>query len=308
MTTTDEASQQSKTPGKTTEDYLQRLEATMEDLNTSTPTFKGLIYGVSGVGKTVHSVMIAQAITEPDKRILYIDTAEGWVSLENHPGMKRRTTRMRYVNLLQIEAVCRAIRLGAAPFDSFQTIILDEASSAADSALDEVLKFRAAQDRSKDPDTPTQPDFNTTTNRVRKAYLDLLTLPNVNVILISHTREDKDNRNVVIQRPSFMPKLGSKIKQPLHLIAHLSGNEIPGENGKATYVRLFQVHPTRTIDAKCRIGGLPPQVEYPQFIVRLQGWLGGSVPTVSHEEIVADKDPELPKPSPHQVTDEIEGE
>jgi hypothetical protein len=210
---------------------------------------------------------------------------------------------MRYLNLSQLEALCHAIRTEANGFGIYGTVILDEASSAADSALDEVLKYRAAQDRGKDPDTPTQPDYNTTTNRVRKAYMDLLTLPGVNVILVSHTREDKDNRNVVIQRPSFLPKLGQKIKQPLHLIAHVSGNEIDNN-----YVRILQVHPTRTIDAKCRIGGLDPQVEYPVFINRVKEWLAGNVPTTTVNTIVPDNDPEMPGPSMHNTTIEIEGE
>lgn len=282
-------------------EYLTRLRATMEKLTDSVASFKGMIYGVSGVGKTVAAMMIAQEITLPDKRILYIDTAEGWVSFKNHPDLKERAERMRYANLQQLEALCHAIRNDAEPFNQFGSIILDEASSAADSALDEVLKFRAAQDRGKDPDTPTQPDYNTTTNRVRKTYMDLLTLPGVHVILVSHARKDKDNRSVEVTSPSFLPKLGSKIKQPLHFIAHLSGNEIPGEESK--YVRLFQVHPTRTIDAKTRIGGLPPQVEYPQLMTQMKKWLGGEVPTVDNIVLVKDHDPEVPV-----TVEAIEGE
>lgn len=249
-------------------------------------------------------MMIAQKITPPDKSILYIDTAEGWVSFKNHEGITERAQRMRYVNLKQLEALCDVLRVGGTNMDNYKTIIVDEASSAADSALDDVLKYRASQDRGKDPDTPTQPDYNTTTNRVRKTYMDLLTLPGINVILISHARKDKDNRNVEVTSPSFLPKLGQKIKQPLHLIAHLSGNEIAGdENRPARYVRIMQVHPTRTIDAKTRIGGLKPQVEYDEFIDKLIGWLGGSIPTIQITQLVQDNDPEIPK-----STIEIEAE
>lgn len=275
--------------------YLDKLRSTMEPLSDSIATFKGMIYGVSGVGKTVMAVQIAQEITAPDKKILYIDTAEGWVSLKNHPELKERTERMRYGNLGQLEALCHAIRTNEPPFNEFGTIILDEASSSADSALDDVLKDRAASKRGDDPDTPTQPDYNTATNRVRKAYMGLLTLPGVHVILISHTRKDKDARNVEVQQASFLPKLGQKIKQPLHFIGNLSGNEIPAsENRPARYTRILQVHPTRTIDAKTRIGGLEPQVEYPEFIIKLKKWLGGEIPTVKTTMLVKDFDPEVP--------------
>jgi hypothetical protein len=218
----------------------------------------------------------------------------------NHPDLiTDRVKRMRYSNLHQLEALSQAMRLGVEEFGNIGTIILDEASSAADTALDEVLKFRSAQDRGKDPDTPTQPDYNTTTNRVRKTYNELLTLEGVHVILVCHTRKDKDNRNIEVISASFLPKLGQKIKQPLHLIANLSGNEIDQK-----YVRIFQVHPTRTIDAKCRIGGLPPQVEYKVLVDQLKGWLKGNVKTEQETALVADHDPEVPVPA--SVT--IEGE
>lgn len=279
--------------------YLERLRATMEDLTSSQPSFKGMLYGLSGVGKTVTAVMLAQEITPPEKTIQYIDTAQGWVSLMNHPELiTDRVKRMRYINLSQIEALTQTVRLGLEEFGNIGTIILDEATSAADTALDEVLKFRASQDRAKDPDTPTQPDYNTTTNRVRKTYNDLLTLEGVHVIMVAHARKDKDNRNIEVTSPSFLPKLGQKIKQPLHLIANLSGNEIDNK-----YVRIFQVHPTRTIDAKCRIGGLPPQVEYKVLADQLKGWLRGNVKTELESVLVRDHNPETPT-----INVEIEGE
>lgn len=257
---------------------------TMEELTQARPTFKALLYGDSGVGKTVHAIMMAQEITPPDKRIMYIDTAEGWVSLENHKELKPRVDRMRYVNLNQIDALCQAMKEQEGGFDTYGTVIFDESSSAADTALDEVLKYRASQDRSKDPDTPTQPDFNTATNKVRKSYMDMLTIPGVNVIMIAHVRKDKDNRNIEVQAPSFMPKLGGKLRQPMHLVAHMSGNELSDDK----YVRVFQVHPTRTIVAKTRIGDLPPQVEYDELITKVKGWIGGTVPDNEDYALVPD--------------------
>ena len=274
----------------TTEDYLARLEATMEPLSDSVPSFKAMIYGLSGVGKTVHSMMIAQEITPSDRWILYVDTAEGWVSLLNHEDMhiKRRTERMKYINLNQLETVCFMVREGAGKFAQLGCIVFDESTSAADSELDSIVKYRAAQDRAKDPDMPTQPDYGAVTNRVRKTYMDLLTLPHVHVILVAHARKDKDNRNIEVVSPSFMPKLGQKLKQPMHLIANLSGNELEEDK----YARIFQVHPTRRVDAKTRIGGLPPQVEYDVLIKKITGWLGGTVPEQKTQALVPDRDPE----------------
>lgn len=285
--------------------YLDRLRASMEKLSTASPSFKGLLYGASGVGKTVGSMQIAQTITGDYGRILYLDTAEGWVSLQNHPELKERTDRMQYVNLNQIEALCMAMREKLAEFSQIKTVIWDEVSSAADTALDEVVKYRANLDRSKDPDTPTMPDFNTTTSRVRKGVFDLLTVPGLNVILVSHSRQDKDNRGVEVTRPSFLPKLGQKIKQPLHLMAHMSGNEVD----EKTYRRIYQVHPTRTIDAKTRVGGLKPQVEYPELIEKITGWMAKAIEDNPEDVMVPDHDPEMPVLEPASVAAmQIEGE
>lgn len=268
--------------------YLERLRASMEELADARPNILAMIYGDSGVGKTVGAVQMAQDITGEYGRIMYIDTAQGWVSLLNHPELKARIDRMRYVNLNQLDALGEAIRNGEGGFGQYKTIVFDEASSAADTTLDDVLKYRSSLDRSKDPDTPTQPDYNTATNRIRKSFFDLLTIPNTNVIFVAHARKDKDNRMVEVTSPSFLPKLSGKIRQPLHLVAHLSGNEV----NEKEYRRIYQVHPTRTIQAKTRIGGLEPQVSYEELIDKIKGWMGGTVPDAEPNVPVPDHDPE----------------
>ena len=281
--------------------YLDRLRLSMEDLSEAHPSFKALIYGLSGVGKTVGAVSMAQEITNDYYQILYLDTAEGWVSLQNHPDLKKRVTRMRYINLNQVDALSEALRLKEDEFARYKTIVWDEATSAADMALDEIVKHRASLDKSKDPDMPTQPDYNAVTNRYRKSLAELLAIPNLNVILVGHTRLDKDDRNVEVTKPNFLPKLGQKVKQPLHLITNLSGNEID----EKTYRRIYQVHPTRRIDAKTRVGGLQPQVSYEELISKIKGWMGGSIADAPPPELVPDHDPEIPIDSTNQA---IEGE
>jgi Cdc6-like AAA superfamily ATPase len=277
----------------------------MEDLSAAHPSFKALIYGLSGVGKTVGAVSMAQEITSSYKKILYLDTAEGWVSLQNHPELKERVVRMRYINLNQVDALVKALREKQDEFAEYKTVIWDEATSAADKALDDIVAFRASMDPSKSTDMPTQPDYGAVTNVFRKSLTELLAVLDLNVILVGHTRLDKDDRNVEVTKPNFLPKLGQKVKQPLHLIANLSGNEID----EKTYRRIYQVHPTRRIDAKTRIGGLDPQVSYEELISKIKGWMGGDIPDAPPPQLVPDHDPELPSSLvPNGSTNPIEGE
>lgn len=204
--------------------------------------------------------------------------------------------------LKHILALSKAIKDGKDEFAAIGCIVIDEASSTADSALDNVLAKRSAADRAKDPDTPTQPDYNTTTNMVRKTYAELFTLPDVHVILTSHTRKDKDNVGVEVQQPSFLPKLGQKLKQPLHLIGQVSGNLIEGGEGREPeYKRLIQVHPTRRVDAKTRIGGLPVQVEYKELESKVVQWLAGNGTTIQPRVVARDIDPEHVNDTPVEI-------
>lgn len=255
-------------------EIIQALKDQREDLSVKHANLKALIYGESGFGKTVKVMEIAQAITPPEKTIEFIDFLEGWVSLKNHKGLTDRANRQRYGGLSQIEFLGEAIKAKIEPFDKIGTVILDELSAMSKSDLDVVLKTRAAQDSSKDPNVPTQPDFYANTERVRRAVTTLLQA-DINVLVVAHIREDKLSNGIVVQRPAFMPAFSETFRQMMHLVANLSAVEFTAEDGTQDYRRSFQVHPTRSVSAKTRIGGLPVSVTSEQLIPAIQEWMKG---------------------------------
>jgi len=257
-----------------TPEIIEALKAQREDLTTKHATLKALIYGESGFGKTVKVMEIAQAITPPEKTIEFIDFLEGWVSLKNHKGLTDRANRQRYAGLSQIEFLGEAIQEGIEPFNKIGTVILDELSAMSKSDLDIVLKTRAAQDSSKDPNVPTQPDFYANTERVRRAVTKLLQA-DINVLVVAHIREDKLSNGIVVQRPAFMPAFSETFRQMMHLVANLSAVEFTADDGTQQYRRSFQVHPTRSVSAKTRIGGLPVVVTSEQLIPAIIEWMKG---------------------------------
>lgn len=250
------------------------------------PFFKGCIYGDSGFGKTVCAVQLAQAITPDGKTIEYIDFLEGWVALLNHKaeGLLNNVHREAYEGISQIEVLAKFIKMGVTPFDNIGTVILDEFSSMVKADLDTVVKSRAAKDSSKDPNVPTQPDFYAGTERARRALTELLQA-NVNVIIVAHIREDKDKSGAVVTRPAFMPNFSDTFRQMMHLVAHLTAEEFTAEDGTATYKRSLQVHPTRRVNAKTRIGGLLPNVPPDALIPAVVEWMHGK----RESEVVNDK-------------------
>ncbi len=266
----------------TTAQWLSMLEANLQDLEneTSGKAFKALIYGASGVGKTVQSIALAQAITPPDKTIVYCDSGNGWVSLDNHPELKTRVHRLQVPMITMLEGIANLIQRKAGAFADVGCIVCDEYSTIVDNDLSLIVKERASKDDSKDPDTPTQPDYNTSKNRGVKYATGLFLLEGVHVILVAHERQDKDSRNILQLSPLFNPKLGSRIREAVHMVAYLSVKEMrkEGDSTQKVEKRVFQVHPTPMIVAKTRIGGLKPEVSYEELKTVMVKWVGGNKP------------------------------
>lgn len=242
-------------------DALLESVAPMDEVD---PYAKILIFGESGTGKTI------LACSAVENEGLFVDSGEGWVSLIDFPETRRKLTRMPYQGLSQIDALCSAIEEGIEPWASYDTIIVDEASTVAVLDLDTVLASRSAKDPSKDPNVATLPDYGANTERMRRTITRLLKLP-VNVVLTAHIREDKDERTgVLYTRPSFTPKLRNTMMQWLHVAGHLTMTEQGDDPADA--IRKLQVRPTRSISAKTRIGSLPAVLENPNLLAIIKEW------------------------------------
>lgn len=266
--------------------YLEALKSSMVEMDTVQPAAKLMFYGESGVGKTVAAMETAQAILPVGKKILYIDAVEGWVSLLNHPGLTDNTQRMEYKGISQLEYLADALPVDEF-FQQFGVIVVDEFSTIAKFDLDTVLKARAKSDPSKDADVPTQPDYLAATERVRRAFMKMAKV-NVHQIYLSHVREDKDEKSKTMTRPAFMPKLSQTIREGLHVVAYMTATEKTVDD-KPVYVRALQTHPSKSIVAKSRVGGLGIYSTVSNFNKVLVEWLKGNIETQEVQDVVEDK-------------------
>jgi hypothetical protein len=256
----------------TKEQIRQALLNSAQDMSDVHPFLKAMLYGPSGGGKTVLAVDIAQTITPPDKIILYLDSMEHWVSLQNHPELKKRVRRLKYQGLSQIEEIQSAIKDGFDFFADVGTIVLDELDSMQTEDLD--LVAMSSQEKDHGPDDVTWPDFNKNTTRVRRKIRALLK-EDVNVICVAHDGEGKDRRGIVVQRPDFTPKLAKVILEFVHLCGYMTADVIKTSDNKNEYKRIVQVHPTGNLITKSRIGGLPYQVDPEQLKAAIVEWMAG---------------------------------
>lgn len=245
---------------------------------------KVLLYGQSGVGKTVEAFTLAHMCLGPGQRILYIDTGEGWVSLQNHPELKKNVTRMTYKGISQIEVMVNAIKADVEGWNDYGVVIFDEFSTSAKQFLHIVL------DRNNVDMLTQSPEFKhwgILSRNIEKTYWKLMELKEThNLILIAHerTKEQKATKLEFIA-PSFMDSIESTVKENVHVVARMTA-EVTNTSGSPTYSRKMQVHPTRLVVAKSRVGGLDIQVTPSRFNERIADWLANGGKLENENEVV----------------------
>lgn len=244
---------------------LNEILGSIVDVNAKVATFRGLIYGPKGVGKTTLTIQIMKELLadSPGKFVLHIDTSEGYVSLRNVPGLQDGVKTMPFTTYENLRAIADAIKKKIKPFDQIGGIVLDEMSKMAEQDTLRVFEARKTgaygakeQDMADDQVTTEGRDHQIALNRFRKMYYDVFDLRDIHVIATAHQAEKKDKQgNIIAIAPDFSPKIGGQAGQLVHLVAYITAKTVKNpEDLKVTnYERMAQVHPTTRIDAKTRL-------------------------------------------------------
>lgn len=279
-------------------DALARIDATKEDVATKKGRLRACLYGPSDAGKTKLAAELLDQIVPPDKIILYVDTSDGVVSLQNHPHLLRRTKSIPYTTVDDLNVIAAAIKFGAGWFGDVGGVVLDEGSSMAQQDIDNKWADRGSGDL-----TPAWPDYHAGLAAFRSMLANFFLIPGLHVIVTAHEKDKKNKAGDVISvYPSFPQEIAKKVKEPMQLVARLTAEyvvNLADPSGEPTYSRIAQVHSTPAVDAKSRIGGLPVRVSDGQLIQVIKAWAEKGGEEV--EELPTQPDPNIPQGVPEDI-------
>lgn len=262
--------------------------------------FIGAFYGGPGTGKTTAAVALAQKL-RGDGRILYLDSADGFVSLDNIPALKRNVDRIRVDDGADLAPLANAVRTRHARFKPHTVVILDEISSW----YTDILHAYAREQLGIGPDEDLPEIEGGLYAAPQAALLNVIKAfhktAGLHVIMVSHeqTRAIKGDREQKITL-SLGPKLTASVSQLSHVIARFESRAV-----KEGYERTAQVWPTRYVEAKSRIGGLEVKMPVVALVKELAVWAESDQMA---EDLVQPESQEVLEDEPEDATEEIDGD
>ncbi len=270
-------------------DKYAALAASFTPLSEVVAHANVMLYGPAGSGKTVELLKLAQAVTPADQEILFLDSAQGFVSARNHPGIQKRVRRLQFQGISQIATLYEAISERADGFERVGCVIIDEISSIAKEDLSTIVSARVQAGKLTQYEGADWPGYNANLERVGRELRKLFKL-DVHIMLASHMKESEvKSTGLNLKRPSMPPEMAEVGNGLVHVVAHMSA-ATKDKGGKVEYVHTIQVHPTTLVFAKSRVGGLAVKVSPDVFNKRMAEFVQDGIETEVESETVIDTD------------------
>lgn len=254
---------------------LASIMSSISDMSTdsSDVDFFGMIYSEFGMGKTVTTMALAQQI-RGDGDILFCDSSDGWVSLQEFPALMEGVDRFRVADPADLIVIANGIaggKLKSKRKKKFTVAVVDESSSIFDMMLENYLREKHGLGPDDQLPEAEGKEYGPPTAAFESMLRKFHDASGVHVILTAHAREIGETKEL---RPSFPPKAYAVAMRKLHVCAALSAKRKKVAGGATTYERSVQLLPSASVSAKSRIPGSPLKCDPIEFIELVSGWVG----------------------------------
>lgn len=263
--------------------------------------YVGLHYGGKGTTKTVTTMGLAQKL-RGDGKILFVDSSDGWVSLDNFKPLKRNTQYVRVDDPAELMVLAKALLNGSKGFEDITVVVLDEISSWYNDALNAYIREVNGVDEDQPLPKAEWNDYGPPQAAIFNAIKAFHKVPDLHLIMVAHeqSRAIKGDKNAERIEPALGSKLSQNIGQIAHVVARFESRLVARE-----YVREVQVQPTRYVDAKTRIGGLETKLLTKNFVREVADWINDAPRMVTE---LAAPEPQVAEEEPDEEDDDFEVE
>lgn len=269
---------------------LAQLKSRMQNMETEVidKTFFSLLYGGFGTGKTTLVAGIAQKLRGKG-RILYLDSAENFASLENIPSLMKNMDRIQVKDPKDLMSIASELKKRKAPFDSHTVLLLDEVDAWFEVILHNYVREVTGTLPSEDLPEIEGKMYAAPTQAFLNVINAFKSVDNLHIVMVAHDQQ-RGKEPKIFTAPSLPPKLMKGINEKVHVVGL-----VEAAIGRDGYVRTLQVNPSKQVVAKSRIGNLPVKLDFKDVPKIFAEWVGSAR---MEEDLVA------PEPDPDPVDDE----
>ena len=245
---------------------------TMSD-DAAAPDLFAVLYSEFGVGKTVATMAIAQAI-RGDGDILFCDSSDGWTSLADFEGMTDDADLFRATDPADLIPIANGLKSGKLKSkrkNRYSVVVLDEGSSMFDVMLEQSVREKYGLS----PDDPFPEiegrEYGPATMAFESMLRKFHDIEGLHVIVTAHAREVGETKEL---RPSLPPKAYNVLMRKAQVCAALSARRRRDPKTKElSYDREVQLQPSAAVSAKSRMPNSPVKMNVDDFIEAISEWV-----------------------------------